>query len=374
MSARHSVLAKPAKPWGNWVGCSFLVACGLGCHGIVMIVNYVQGLSAGLLLAFSALLIDFVGVAVLSGYAGYQKRKGDHWGGRRTMGYVMFCSLLSLAMFYGFNAATKIEPTRQAVAIHSAEVTAQTKSEIDSKKNRERVLGFLESEAAKAGEASRKKGVSAAERDAALKQQSVFIQRMSDSTSVEYKPPPVENTPDAMAVEIARALGWETTTVQGLLALAICAMLLFLASKMIHAGTSNLARGATRVVFAERRAELLEHEEEDEVVEVEPPRRPALRTVVPAEQQVIEWVKEGTRPSRNAVETSTKCYRNFCDWARHNGYHIVPQRVFGLAMTKLNKTGDINFPRNFDGKHNNYHGRAIDYSKPWVDADELAAA
>lgn len=235
-------------PWGGYAFCLFTIACGLGCHAIVMATNYAQGLSFGQdfwsrnIYGFGSLAIDFVGVGVCSAWAGYHRRNGEWFQAKKAMGWVVASGLFSLTMFYAYGAANRIEPTRQAALRHSAELTAQVKSEEASRAARQTILGGLMNAYGQATETALKKNANVNQRSAAGIQQQSLLAQVPDLTAVEIKAAPVEETPDPGAAVLATRINWQIASVQELWSLVFAGILLGLSSALIRRGVQNWPR------------------------------------------------------------------------------------------------------------------------------------
>ena len=170
---------KPAgEPWwSEYKGFAFpllVIAAGFASHGIFTVVNFRQGLTFGtdqwssVVFGSLCLAVDLIGVGMCTALSGRLRANGNWWPARKMMGVVYMSAAFSLLMFYGYNAAERIEPTKQDVAANVAAGAAQERSEKATAKARMGHIEFLQKQAVKAGERARNTDLSRRDRKEAL--------------------------------------------------------------------------------------------------------------------------------------------------------------------------------------------------------------
>lgn len=363
---------------GGWLVCLSLGAFGFGCHAIFAATNFSQGWSIGLdggwshqIYGFTALAIDVVGVGICSCAAGLFRRRGERAATRKAMALVYTSAAFSLLMFYGFNAANRIEPSRQAVARHAAELSAATQT----KAIKQAVLGntqeFLESEIRRAADAGRAKGVTEDQRDAAGDQAKYFTERLKAASDVEVKPEPIATDPDAMATNLAETFGLRVSTVQGLLAVGMSALLMLLSSSTLKWSFEYWPREGQPEDQVRPPAPILVERQAPQASKPRPYREPlpaddwkgaqAGIEVVEKTEQLTQWVRQATKPEPKSRTRSTECYDHYKRYAALQGWNLMSHRAFGQTMQQLNEAKVVAFPSERTSMAHLYCGRRLDY-------------
>lgn len=249
-------MSKVKRPWGTWAFCLFTIACGLGCHAIVMATNWKQGATIGQdewaqsISAYGALAIDFGGIVVCSALLGFYRRAG-RWALATWLNVpILACIGYSLVMFDGFGATNRIEPSRRALAQHEANLTAHQQSVMASSQARNQIVDILKGELNDAVAASLKKGLTVDQRSSASIQSQSFRQSLAGFTDIEVKAPPVAADTDPQATRLAKHVGWGRDSMQEALSVIQGALLLLVSSLLIRHGVQNWPQRDFRPIIA----------------------------------------------------------------------------------------------------------------------------
>lgn len=340
MSFTHDALAKPARPWGGWALCLLLAAFGFACHGIIMVTNFVQGSTSGIVYAYLAGAVDFGGVGLCSILAGHMARRGNRTGSFALILLALISALISLVMFFGYNASHRDEPTKLAARQHSAELTAATQSVALQVAAAERIQATLEKEMAKAAEVARKRAGDGDTKTTAADQLKFYTEQMKEASKIEIKAAPIEVDPDAMASQLSARSGLKIDVVQDLIGTALSLMGMVLGSVMLF---------LSNYLWPERRT-------------------PAeIRAATAAEKDVMEWEKEATIRMPGARHRSTEVYKHYQRYAKYRGWELIMAREkFERTLTDLRHTNRSTMRHIAEGTYVLYEDRQLDYRPVWA--------
>lgn len=384
------------KPWGGWAWCLFLIISGFGCHAIIMATNLLQGLHMGqddqssMIYGAGALAIDLFGVGICSAIAGARKRQGQS--AFKWNCIIGASALLSLVMFFGYNAANRIEPVKVAQQEHANKLTALAKAEALSKENRESGLKFAREQANLFSSKATDRKLSPEQRAAAEKQANDWAARAQTGSfsDVHVEVAPVEINKDPMAAVLSEKSGLEISTIQSLQACFMCGLVLLIGSAMIRYGFESLphydpkalaaAAAAERKAEEEERAAARKAMEEQRRVLLENNRnfsviaggRPSGIKQIEGTVQIMEWLETSTTEDASAEVLPADLHKSYLMYARHNSYHEMNVSDFGRAIKRLNDLGKIHLPARSaaSGGANKakrvYIGRALRTDVAWV--------
>ena len=337
------------KPWGLILLSVLCVLTGLSFQAIIMACNYLQGMSIGpdnashAIFAGFAVLID-VGFIILSVVRGYHLRIGERWAARKCGFWAFLCGSISLAMFCGYGAANRIEPTRQAQLEYKAALDATQQSNALSAAATAQLQAHLEKQDDKAGDEARRKGLNNDQRSVAATEQKTILDTMKQLTKVEIKAAPVEKTPDAWAAAMSRLSGLDVSTIQTLLLVVMGIGAIFMSSFMIRKGVMIYP---TPPVSAPAVPSAMDRE------------LPAnVEKLLSAPEQVRKFFRENTRSNPDAEVVAADMHRAYAEWAASKHYRpILSSQGFGVAANNLRVAGEIDIGRHHRGGNVRYTGR-----------------
>lgn len=334
------------RPWGAWAFWLSVIVGGLACHGIIMATNFLQGAASGVdhesqaINGLGALAVDLIGVAGGSAVAGALWRN-YHRVWSVCMGViVVVCAAYSLSMFYDYNAAKRLEPTRAATQAYDNQITADAKAEIESREAREKLFQAMQAEVTRLGDVIRNRKTSDSDRAQAVTQQNALFSQMGNFTEISVKAAPVEKVMDAGSTKMAQHIGLDVASIQEIRGLVFGAIMLLLGSVLIALG-SRMLPSLTPVTPLPRRAEPVP--EREKVV-----RDLSLRLVannvsrmVAADNQVRQFFQEGTSASPGKEVESHDMHAAYEAWAKGLGYGpILNFRGFQIQAGKVAAAGE----------------------------------
>jgi hypothetical protein len=359
------------KPWGGWAFCSLLIAGGLGCHAIIMAINLYTGFHLGhddlTKWAFGggALAIDFLGMVVCSLIAGARRRRDKNAFVANC--FIVTAAALSMLMFYGFNASTRILPVQEAAQKHSNELTAITQSDAATARERDKGIAEANTLAATLAKRATDRKLTEEQRQAA-KDMAAEVQRQALAarfSKVEVTVAPVEETPDAMSKVLAARTGMSQTTILELLGVAVSAMLLALGSYLIRQGAFFWPKAtARRAPVPTGRPQLV----------LVTNRRGRDYGTISVDKQVLEWINVCTRQARFDLVTKSRvpvdqAWRHYCAYCQNQGYPQHSVLRFRNAMGRLEKAGFLRWHR--EGA--DLIGRKLDWTPAWTELARVAS-
>jgi hypothetical protein len=333
----------------------------------MMATNLLQGMHMGateqdaLIYGAAALAIDLFGVGVVSVLAGQAKRRGNHGLVRKYTAISVFSGALSLLMFFGYNATTRIEPTRQAAQQYSNELTAQTKSETLSKQSREQAIAFANKNAMELAIKAADRKLTTEQRAAFEREAKQWRDKAIDASfgTIKVEAGPVEKTPDAFSKTLSDMTDIPVAVIQSILACLVAGAVLTIGSVLLRQGAADWPKPPAAPAFAGARTFT--------VID----GGHVLHQVEP-EHQIREWIRASTvlpKPGTPAPSvTATDCYRSYLMFARHNRWGEIDRRHFMRVLARLAKQGKIDMVRDESGSGNSIHyvGRHINWQLPWV--------
>lgn len=383
MSAQSS--GKPTgEPWySGWSAYAFaaaVIASGFACHAIFTVVNFRQGATFGydewsnVVGGSLSLAVDLIGVGVCTGIAGRLRASQSFWAARRMMVIVYLSAAYSLLMFYGYNAAQRVEPTKQAAAEAVAAHDAKEKSDIASAEERAKQIEWLRGQAAMFAARTLDKKLSDEQRLAAQMQADSFTAKANKASfdKVELEASPVARSRDAMATTFAARIGWSVGSVQEALGIVPPAILMLISIATIRYGfqswpQSKAPSPAEARLPARREAGLAPDNDERTILPFLPrARQDSLRRETTVEDQIRQWVAVATRKAGGVRTKAAEAHEHYQMFARHMGYEPVTLMMWGSNMRKLNAAGHINWPKTETTANVRYLGRALDYTQPWA--------
>ncbi len=344
-----------------------VIASGFACHGIFTVVNFLQGMSIGYnewsqaVFGSVSLAIDVLGVGVCSALAGRWRASGRRWQAKKVMFAVYLSAAYSLMMFYSYNAAERIEPTKQAEATVNAEQTAKERSERASADSRASYITNLMEQAKAAGALAFDTSLPKREREAAKTQQELYLKQAGESSfqPVEIEADPIAKSRDAGAAILASHLGWKVVSVQEAVGLASATILMMISILLIRHGFQILpVSGGHRMrpitVPAPVYDPLLKKS------------RGSPDLAADIERRLIKWINAATRPSPGNKVQAKYALKHFNLFERELGYEESTHARFGIAMRRLHKSGRIDFPKDHKNTPVFYLGRKLDWTLSWA--------
>ena len=305
--------------------------------------------------------IDVLGVGLCSALAGRWRASGRGWQAKKVMVAVYLSAFYSLVMFYGYNAAERIEPTKQAELTVKAEQAAKERSERASADSRANYITNLMEQAKAAGALAFDTSLSKRERELAKAQQEFYLKQAGEASfkPVEVEADPISKSRDAMAANLAALMGWRVVSVQEALGLAGALILMIISITLIRHGFQILPSGIRYRVPPITVPAPVYHP-------LWKKSRGSPDATHDLERRIIKWINAATHPNPGNKVQAKYALKHFNLFERELGYEETTHCRWGIAMRRLHKSGRIDWPKDYKNTPVFYLGRKLDWTLPWA--------